>query len=68
MYTKKTQVCHRWQREAKERQQGAELTPRRQRSLEYKNVMVHEVSYLFAHIRGTETQKKVGEIILQCTK
>jgi len=68
IYTKKPQVCHRWRLHAKGRQQGAEVTPKRQRSLEYKNVIVHEGSYLFAHIRGTEMQKKVGKIILQCTK
>lgn len=64
----KPQVCHRWQGDAKGRQQGAKVTPKRQRSLQYENIMVHKVSYLFAHIRGTEMQTKVGEIILQCTK
>lgn len=34
--TSKTQVCHRWQCDAKGRQQGAEVTPKSQRSLEYK--------------------------------
>lgn len=36
IYTQKTQVCHWWQCDAKERQQGAKVTPKRQRSLEYK--------------------------------
>lgn len=48
--------------DAKGRQPGAEVTPKRQRSLEYKNAIVHEASYPFKHIRGTEMQKKVGEL------
>lgn len=41
---------------------------KKQMSLEYKNIMIHEVNYLIAHITDTEMQKKVGEIILPCTK
>lgn len=59
IYTKKPQVCHRWQCDAKGRQQGAEVTPTRQRSLEYKG---HEASYQFEPIRDSEMQEKVEKL------
>lgn len=62
--TNKTQVCHRWQYDAKGRQQGAELT---QKGKGHSNIKGHEASYLFEPIRGSEMLEKVGKL-LQCTK